>query len=264
MYARRGRERTNSWRRLAICLSCLMAFLFCPSLAVLAENWTTVYQNDFASDPGWTTNNAAHYYWDSSTHSYYQYQKNGSEEYAFHALSGILAGQKWRLEFDINPVSNGWAANTSLGLFDSDMTSLSPCNIEIAFARIDAGLRPVLQWGDVSSGGQAVFSSGFDANQWYHALLEWDPSAGTLYGRVTLLSDGSLVGEQTATGLGSITGIDRLAISEVGHTYASGATAYGYIDNVVVSQTPEPATLSLLALGGLALIRRKRASEGKH
>jgi len=33
-----------------------------------------------------------------------------------------------------------------------------------------------------------------------------------------------------------------------------------YIDNIVASQVPEPATLALLSLGGLALIRKKRAA----
>jgi hypothetical protein len=123
-----------------------------------------------------------------------------------------------------------------------------------------------LEWADAGGYGQAVFTNAFEANQWYHGLLEWDPSTGTLYGRVTRLSDGSLVGEQTATGLGPVTGIDRLAISTVDHTYASGAEAYGYIDNVIISQTaepiPEPVSLASGAIGlacvGAYLRRRMR------
>jgi hypothetical protein len=221
------------------------------------ETWNTVYQTDFSANPGWITNNSAHYYWDSASGSYYEKERNGSGEYAHSALSGLQSGQKWRLEFDINPVSNGSAANVGLGFYDSDMSLTSPCQLTLSFARIDAGLYPFLEWADAGGYNQAQFPSAFTANQWYHGLLEWNPSAGTLYGRVTRLSDGSLVGEKTATGLRAVTGIDRLAISTVDHTYGSGAEAYGFIDNVQMTQTPEPATLSLLALGGLALLRRR-------
>ena len=209
-----------------------------------------MYQTDFSTNPGWTTNNSAHYYWDSASGSYYEQQRNGSGEYAYRTLSGLQTGQKWRLEYDINPVSNGWAANVGLGLYDSDMSVTNPYQLTLSFARVDAGLYPYLEWANAGGYGQARFANAFTANQWYHGLLEWNPSSGTLYGRITRLSDGSLVGEQTATGLGAVTGIDRLAISTVDHTYASGATAYGYIDNVVVSQTvPEPISLASGAIG---------------
>jgi hypothetical protein len=159
------------------------------------------------------------------------------------------------VEFDVKPVSIGWAAEVSLGLFDSDMTRLSPCQVALLFARGDTGNRMVLQWSTNSGSDQLGFPNQFVPDQWYHGLLELDPSVGTLYGRVTRVSDGVLIAEQTGTGLGSLTGIDRLGISEVGHPYASGATAYGYIDNVVVSQTsepapvPEPVTLASGAIG---------------
>jgi hypothetical protein len=50
----------------------------------------------------------------------------------------------------------------------------------------------------------------------------------------------------------------------VANGYTGGPLPYGIadeswgLDNVVVSATPEPATLSLLALGGLLALRRRR------
>ncbi len=38
-----------------------------------------------------------------------------------------------------------------------------------------------------------------------------------------------------------------------------GTTYHAFIDNVVVQQVPEPATLGLVALGGLGLLRRRRS-----
>ncbi len=40
--------------------------------------------------------------------------------------------------------------------------------------------------------------------------------------------------------------------------YGTSFVATATVDNVVVSVVPEPATMSLLAAGGLALLRRKR------
>ena len=38
----------------------------------------------------------------------------------------------------------------------------------------------------------------------------------------------------------------------------SGTNKYGWVDNVQLDAVPEPATVSLIALGGLTLLRRKR------
>jgi len=64
--------------------------------------------------------------------------------------------------------------------------------------------------------------------------------------------------EGTALVSGQFVGIDRIAMLSVGDDYAPGAEGVSYIDNIVVSQVPEPGTILLVGLGGLLLRRRGR------
>ncbi len=78
---------------------------------------------------------------------------------------------------------------------------------------------------------------------------------GTLYYSWQTSTPGSFVapitstGSLNGTGTGSPTGILELT----GYAYVTGDPV-----DITISSTPEPATLSLLALGGLALIRRRK------
>lgn len=240
-----------------ICLVCICTVMLMSAKTMMAENWQTVYQTDFSSEPGWTTNNSSNYYWDSASGTYYQREIDQSEEYSYKLLPSLQAGQSWRLEYDIKPdLSYSGAANARLSFTQSGMN----INESGAYITLDfvPDSNPMLLWKDSQgySSYEEFHPTVYSLDIWYHGLVEWNPAAGTLSARITVKDTGESLGENIASGIGSFDGIDRLAMSTVGDNLMG--TGISYIDNIVVSQTPEPASLLLLGLGSLALRRGRK------
>jgi hypothetical protein len=256
MAAERERERENSrWIPKASGVVGLLMILSSLAVPANAETWSTLYQTDFSTDPGWITNNASRYHWDFGSGSYYTEQVNGSNEYSYHLLSDLDLSKRVRLEYDIKPVSIQYAADLRMGLTSEALSAETPVTMTVIITDGGATLRCSDLAGH-TSGPNTEY--GTVRGEWYHVLLEWNPSNGSVLSRETRKSDGMVIGEQEITGYGPFTGIDRIALSQVNHVFGGPLAATGYIDNLAILQTPEPATLSLLALGGLALLRRRK------
>ena len=232
---------------------CLLTLSFSQALAV---DWQTVYSTDFSSDPGWTTNSSSRYYWNSTAETYYSEQIAGSGEYSYKVLPDLQSGWSWRFEYDIRVSTCGAFGDNKICLVGSDLAVFGGSAM-IALDLTDVN-HIALQWTD-TAGDHSANLGAFEFDVWYTGRVEWGADIGALYARVVRRDGGSLVGETTRTSIpGTFNGIDRIAMSTVGDDYEP--TDYGTcnFDNIVVSQTPEPAAISLLALGGLALIRRRR------
>jgi len=84
---------------------------------------------------------------------------------------------------------------------------------------------------------------------WYHAVVAWTPTSGTTGDFSITVSDFSS---------------DVFSLSTTGFTFdsAEGQIGFGSVNDTMrvdnVSFTPEPASLTLLAIGGLLAIRRRR------
>ena len=92
-------------------------------------------------------------------------------------------------------------------------------------------------------------STALSDQQWQNIRLAFDVQAGTLEGFVDNVSFGVATGQT----FDKFRGMDF----QVMVTYG-GVNGPNYIDNV--NLTPEPATLALLALGGLGPLRRRRTA----
>ena len=113
--------------------------------------------------------------------------------------------------------------------------------------------------------GTGILTFGIQANTWYHAVAVFDSEGnsvdgnGDLAGTMYLYIDDNLVGSTAATKTGFGDSLDRpISINR----WAGGGADWnqGMIFNPSVSLgvVPEPGSLALLGLGGLAILRRRR------
>jgi hypothetical protein len=232
-----------------------------------AVQWQVIYQTDFSSDPGWTTNDPTNQYWDTGQGAYHEKIWDTGNQYAYVNVP-FESGRSYRLAFDTYLVRADWAGDMRFGLGDADMNVFAPVTFGVGYWTQDFGgqVIGISHFSHESgNGGGDPYVAQFSLNTWYHNDFVYDADAETLCLTVTKVADGTMVGTQTRTGVGDFVGIDRLYISSVGDDYAPGETGEGYIDNVVLSQAvPEPGTLALIApaLLGFAGIVWRRMRRG--
>lgn len=209
-----------------------------------AAQWQQIYETDFSSDPGWTTNNNSNFYWDATDGTYYidQVNVNGGGYYSYYDVSalGYHGGMSFRLEWDIMILSNDYASDVSFGVFDSDLnTNENGSYIRLMFTREDRGRITILQWGDSSDNISYVEElKQFSLNTWYHVIMEYNSSTGTLTVEIGERDTGTQYASLNATNVGPFASdMVLLGSSNVrsGSFQVPGAHSIGKIDNVVFS-----------------------------
>jgi hypothetical protein len=142
--------------------------------------WQIVYQSDFSTDPGWTTNAPQNFYWNQAAGNYYFKRQNGSEQYSYKSIA-YDPDASYCLEFDAYLTRCDWAASFFLSLSDSDMHINSPTTWQVSYHNVDQGKTACLIYFDAQGG---IYHPGgaqpapYQLNTWYHNVAEYDPLAG--------------------------------------------------------------------------------------
>ena len=260
----RERERTT-WPLPAVSIACLLILFAASAGPVFGD--TTIYQTDFSSDPGWITDRPSDYYWDSTNEAYNLTVRNETPagqpaNYFYKLLPHSVPS--FTLTWDQEVTQQQWPCNVQFGLSDSGLGHLDSGQF---FKSLWGGSGP----GNNIMGCYAHGASGVSydegpknawvLNQWYTCMITYDAGTQTASYSVKEQGASTYICDFTLDVPGGIThDLVYLGTSNDFGGYYGSSVDQGLIDNV--SLTPEPATLSLLALGGLALLRRKRGYGG--
>ncbi len=118
-----------------------------------------------------------------------------------------------------------------------------------------AAIAPAVDISQFAGQGQTgITDIGGPAFAWHHVVITVIEAAGTAHFEIDGLSLGTCdnaIGSPT-----NLSGGIHLTHADY-YSSMSGALGFAVFDNLVVTDVPEPASLALLAIGGLALIRRR-------
>ena len=237
-------------------------------------NWVSVYQTDFSTDPGWTTNNPASFHWNPADGTYYIKMENVNYGGYYSHYNVGHHGGSFKLDYDIRMPYGGYASGMRLGMFDSDMeTEFEGSYVDTLFCTEDRGRTIMIESinsGDVLTPEWSA-SLHWNLNTWYDVSMEYFDSTGSFTTTIRDGITGDLVGSKSIHAGPFSTDMSYIGSTNLrlGTFQVPGAYSIAYIDNVEfydweAAPVPVPGAVLLGALGlGFAgfLGRRKAFQE---
>jgi hypothetical protein len=204
--------------------------------ASLAMEWRTVYETDFSTDPGWTTNNHARYHWvaDSQTFFADTYTNNG--EFATTDLD--YDGESFQLTFDVKPIRNpGETGDVNVGLFGPTRVVNSVTTEERLYVMF-GGYGNQVYIAGYNTGEESIFSGEGNGlmlnNAWHHAEITYHADSKLLSLEIRR-GVSSVLSWQTTMNYGFSSDLSFLGVSTVGKWVTTDRHEAAYIDNVQLS-----------------------------
>jgi hypothetical protein len=169
---------------------------------------------------------------------------SSSMDHAIPAINPSPTGWNYvRVSYDIYRTGDNWASNLWWWWWDAGTPTYG------------------LQWDAGASGPGVTLPNGWNpgagsaptvTGRYANVTMVWDFAQGLAYSWY----DGAIV--DNGIPISGITALTGWSIV-LGHDEGTGSgPEVAWIDNFVIEATPEPASLALLGLGGLALVRRRR------
>jgi hypothetical protein len=244
--------------------------LLVSSAALGADCPLIVYQTDFSTDQGWHTNNPHNFYLDcladpDPTGAYHTNQVNILDDGEYSCYDVGHNGGSFCLEWDTRVKSVDYAGGVNFGLYASDHVQNGGGNFaQVSFIHEDRGYLARIEWYSAGEfGTDFSVPNEYKLDTWYRTTMEYDAVSQTLTANITERETGDLLAAFNLTNVGPFaTDMGCLGASNViapgTYIQCPGCVGVAEYDNVVFS-VPEPATVCLLGLGALGLLRKRRS-----
>jgi hypothetical protein len=250
-----------------------------PILAQSSEEKTTIYQNSFASDPRWITNNPSTNYWDPSLGMYHFSIEPSSGNYVYTPV--VFDSGSFTLDYDVMLTRVDEGATFRMGLSGTEMDFNKGPNAISMFTNAKYGeimwlhlVTPGNKLVEMNSQHAAVEmgpdaykgdTATYDLNKTYHVKVNYDDNTKVLSMNVKELQSGNDIWGYFIQCGENLRGLNRIYLGSKGDYGQQNIFAQGYIDNVrltvpavgsVVADTP-PATVPVTTVPALATPTKK-------
>jgi hypothetical protein len=238
---------------LILTLAAMLVLLTCP---IQADTGTdgVLYQNTFATDPHWTTNNPSSDYWDQAKEMYHFGIAPNTGNYAY-APAIEYEGGSFTLEYDVTLERVDEDATFRLGFSGTEMDRNKGPNVVTEFTNAKFGqimwihiITPSAKLEEVNSDTSSYKgpSVTYALNTPYHVTVDYNADTDVVTETVTNKATGEPVWSYYVGTRESLTGMKRIYVGSVGD-YSGTANQYatGWIDNVRLTSTADAATTSL-------------------
>ncbi|HUW86211.1 MAG TPA: hypothetical protein VMV55_04970 [Methanoregula sp.] len=244
---------------------CLLA-LICPLQALSDDNSVDViYQNSFASDPHWTTNNPSTNYWDPNVLMYHFSIEPSTGAYVYTNVD--YERGSFTLDYDVIITSIDDGATFRFGLSGSEMDLNQAPNVLTQFTNGKFGMIMWLhlvtpgsklmevnsQTGDTVTSGPSAYSGPtvkYELNKTYHVTVNYDNDYKTLSMNVDEKITGKKIWSYFLNTAEQLSGMNRLFLGSKGDYGMMNRYAVGYIDNVRLTA---PAVVTTTKTGTIPL-----------
>ena len=232
-----------------------------PIQAQSNEDQTMIYQNSFASDPLWKTNNPSTNYWapDFGRYDFSIEPSTGSYVY----IPVVFDSGSFTLDYDFLLTRIDEGATFRMGLSGTEMDFNKGPNVVSMFTNAKYGrimwlhlVSPGNKLVEVNSQSAAVEmgpdaykgpTAKYDLNKTYHVTVNYNDNTKILSMKVKELQSGTDIWGYFIQGGETMRGLNRIYVGSKGDYGPMNIYAQGYIDNVrltvpsagsAVSETP--------------------------
>jgi hypothetical protein len=236
----------------ALCIliiACLLALVVPVTAQTSGDSPVNVlYQNSFATDPHWTTNNPSSDYWNPNTEMYHFAIEPSTGAYAYTKIDKYDEGP-FTFEYDVilNSVSEG--ATFRMGFSGADMDPSKGPMVLTEFTNAKFGqimwlhlvtpgnkmMEVNSQKGDSLSSGPTAYDGPtvkYEINKTYHVTVDYNADQKMLTMKVNEKTSGKQIWSYYLNTVEDLRGMNRIYLGSIGDYGATSIYAKGYIDNV--------------------------------